>query len=83
MSSATDEQAAAFLKAAKEYVETGHDESHDPIADAAECEVCAGALRRVCNDLMPELQMGPNGWQQLFETIRRLAKEYIARGVTV
>jgi len=52
------------------YLETGH----DPIVDWSECFSCAAILRRIYNEWMPELPLGPNGWDRLFERIRELAR---------
>ena len=52
----------------------------DPTLTHAECATCNEALRRTVNDVLPDIELGPNGVDVLMESIRRIAREYAARG---
>ena len=57
-----------------------HLDSHDAVELHDRCEGCNAILRRAFNDIMPELDLGPNGPSMLIERIREIAEDLHATG---
>ena len=57
-----------------------HVESHDPIVLHDRCLGCNHILRLAFNDVMPELELGPNGASRLIERIQEIAKDLHSAG---
>ncbi len=52
-----------------------HDPLHDPIELHAECLVCGALLRRAFNEVLPGLELGPNGATMLLQRLREILAE--------
>ena len=50
-----------------------HLDSHDVVELHDRCEGCNAILRRAFNDVMPELELGPNSASRLIERIQEIA----------
>jgi hypothetical protein len=57
-----------------------HTAGHDPVDLHEQCPTCNWLLRRAFNDVMPELELGPNGASRLIERINEVAQEFNATG---
>ena len=53
--------------------------TENPLLHNEKCETCNAILRRAFNDVMPELQLGPNGADVLLRRINQIAHELWAR----
>jgi hypothetical protein len=52
-----------------------HTPDHEPVELHDQCATCNWLLRRAFNDVMPELELGPNGASKLIERINEVTRE--------
>jgi hypothetical protein len=52
-----------------------HTPDHEPVWLHDRCPTCGWLLRRAFNDVMPELELGPDGAAKLIERINEVTRE--------